>query len=127
MTDIPSEINGLAIRAKLGRDRFHAPEPWGNGWRLHSHRPPTTIIVTTDDWVPGEHTWLHASISHPTEMPSYEEMKALHAVVFGDRWAYMPFAPTAEHVNDHEFCLHLYGRSDGANVLPDFTHGLGTI
>lgn len=123
----PSQLNGLAIRALLGRDRWHPPIPWGNGWRFDGHSPETRLIVTVDEWVPGDYHWIHASISHPRELPTYEEIKHVHAAVFGTGWAYMPFAPPSQHVNYHEFCLHLWGREDGANVLPDFTHGLGSI
>jgi hypothetical protein len=48
-------------------------------------------------------------------------------VVFGDRWAYQVFAPPADHINLHNFALHLWGRLDGKPVLPDFTFGTGSI
>jgi hypothetical protein len=36
------------------------------------------------------------------------------------------FAPPSEHVNIHDHALHLWGRLDGARVLPDFGR-FGTI
>jgi hypothetical protein len=42
------------------------------------------------------------------------------------RKAIQVFAPVAEHVNIHEFCLHLWHCLDG-DPLPDFTRGGPTI
>jgi hypothetical protein len=37
------------------------------------------------------------------------------------------FAPPTDHVNIHEYALHLFGRLDGTPALPDFTAGSGSI
>ena len=47
----------------------------------------------------------------------------LHAAVFGAGYAYQVFAPPSEHVNIHEFALHLWGRLDGRSALPEFGAG----
>lgn len=54
--------------------------------------------------------WIHASISHPTRLPSYEELCHLKADVFGDDGIAAQMFPTkALHVNIHPNCLHLWG------------------
>jgi len=60
-------------------------------------------------------------------MPSYNDLAMLHAAVFESGWAYQVFVPPGEHVNLHDFALHLFGRLDGAPVLPDFTYGMRSI
>ena len=40
--------------------------------------------------------------------------------MFPEGWAYQVFAPPWAHINIHPNALHLWGRLDGANVLPDF-------
>jgi hypothetical protein len=51
----------------------------------------------------------------------------LHLGVFGRRrWAYQVFVPESEHVNIHPHALHLWGRADGTNALPNFGR-FGTI
>lgn len=73
-------------------------------------------------------TWIHASISHETRMPEYEELKMLHNMFIGsERFAYQLFVPTAKHVNCHPRCLHLWARLDGEAVTPDFTQGTGML
>jgi len=64
--------------------------------------------------------WLHASIAWQTWMPTYQDLVTLKKGVFGDRReAYQLFPPAARHVNIHAHALHLWGRADGARVLPD--------
>lgn len=103
--------------------------PFGpEGWQLDSLGAEVKgrVIVTAceeqdDEW------WVHASISWANRLPSYDDLKLLHAAVFGDGWAYLPFAPPAEHVNHAQYALHLFGRLDGAASMPDFTRGLKMI
>jgi len=123
-------VNGLRLRKALGRHSWQAAIGHGCcGWRIDAVDAGTRIIVT------GDHAsghaegvnWIHASISHPDEMPEYEDLKMLHRAVFGpDRWSYQVFAPEAEHVNIHAHVLHLFGRADGRPALPNFGR-FGTI
>lgn len=54
------------------------------------------------------------------EMPTYDDLCLLHRAVFKDGYAYQVFAPPSRHVNIHQYALHLWGRSDGKPVLPEF-------
>jgi len=71
--------------------------------------------------------WVHASIASTDQLPTYADLKLLHHAVFGDGWAYQVFAPPDDHVNIHEYALHIFGRLDGKPALPDFTNGTGSI
>lgn len=120
------DINALDIRRKLGRSTWKAPIPWGaDTWAFQRRDHSASVLVSVAHYDDAE--WIHASIAHPDEMPTYDDLKALQVAVFGDGWAYQVFAPPAEHVNIHSFALHLFGRLDGAAVLPDFTEGTGSI
>lgn len=120
-----SGISALQIRRTLGRAAWLAPIPWGLGWAF-KHRDGIGSIVVTPA-IYDDQTWIHASIAWNAEMPSYEDLKLLHRAVYGDGWAYQVFAPPSDHVNIHNFALHLFGRADGKPALPDFTEGTGSI
>jgi len=82
-----------------------------------------SIIVSHHTWEDGW-DWLHASINYQNVMPDYFDLKVLHLAVFGRaRWAYQIFAPEKEHVNITPNALHLWGRADGTQILPDFIVG----
>ena len=54
-------------------------------------------------------------------VPSYADLVAMHHAVWGKHgYAFQVFPPAHKHVNIHERVLHLWGRADGANCLPDF-------
>lgn len=115
-------LNALTIR-RLGRGAWSTPTPFGpDGWRFSDLGGDGHIIVTCATHDAEE--WVHASISRPDRIPSYDDLKHLHAAIFGDGWAYQVFAPPSEHVNIHATALHLFGRLDGKPVLPDFTEGV---
>lgn len=102
--------------------RESLPDDWsGDGYKLRHLATQTTLIVSAARWDRGD-VWVHASISHPAEVPTYDELCMVHRAVFGDRWAYQVFAPPARHVNYHDYCLHLWGRDgdEAGRVLPDF-------
>ena len=125
-------------------ERAHGPgwsaEPYeGNGWRFEHGPSRMRVIVSRShppqprtmaecpltgfkfvEPVPTAEPWLHASVSYPDRLPSYGELVMLHRAVFGDGYAFQVFAPPAKHVSIHPYCLHLWGRDDGANPLPDF-------
>ena len=92
--------------------------PGGLAMTFGRHAKKTTsIIVTVAEW--NGDPWLHASIAHPDRLPTYRELSALHRAVFGDGHAYQVFVGGTKH-NIHENALHLWGRADGTNALPDF-------
>lgn len=127
--DVPTTLNALGIRRKLGRENWSAPTRFGpDGWQF-DHLDGTGRVIVTVAPAPGSDAdWIHASISWVDHMPTYADLKLLHDVAFGDkRWAYQVFAPASDHVNIHERALHLYGRLDGQPALPDFTYGMGQI
>ena len=65
--------------------------------------------------------WIHASIAHSMEMPTYDDLTRLHYGVWrGAGFAYQVFAPDADHINIHAHALHLWGRDDGKPAIPDF-------
>lgn len=116
-------VDGLRLRRTLGREEWLPPEPFGpDGWKCDARDGVRRVIVTTSDLPDTEgQEWTHASISHVSRMPSYDELCQLHAAVWGtDGYSYQVFAARSSHVNIHEHALHLWGRSDGARVLPDF-------
>jgi hypothetical protein len=78
-----------------------------------------SVIVTQASH--GAAEWVHASIARERHMPTYADLARLHEAVFGSRrFAYQVFASADRHVNIHARALHLWGRADGRNVLPDF-------
>lgn len=85
---------------------------------LQNSRLRLTVLagITTEH----DGDWIHASICHHERMPDYAELKALHRAVFGDRVAYQWFGPDGQHINIRETVLHLWGKADGSNPLPDF-------
>jgi hypothetical protein len=96
------------------------PEPWGPaGLRIALGVRPGSVIVSQAP-IDGA-DWIHASIAWQDHLPTYRDLALLKDAVFGDqREAYQVFPPGDRHVNIHSFALHLWGRADGARVLPDF-------
>jgi hypothetical protein len=127
MTAVRDMIDVDAIRDRLGKDNWMPAEPLGeDAWTLQG--PGRRIIVSVDlDSEPGTE-WLHASVAYKDRwrLPSYSDLKQMHAAVFPDGHAYQCFVPPGDHVNITTNVLHLWGRLDGANVLPDFGR-FGTI
>jgi hypothetical protein len=120
-------VNALRIRKALGPTEWMPPEPYGpDGWCFGSTDFRRSIIVSAA-WMNGAE-WIHASIAYSDHvtMPTYQDLKTLHQAVFGEGYAYQIFVPTRDHVDLHETALHLWGRSDGKPVLPEFG-GMGTI
>lgn len=108
------------------------------GWRPENYgddsvkffSPTGMLIIVSfdpesfDDGVP----WLHASISHVSaaRLPSYSDLRQMAKAVWPQGNCYQAFVPDSDHVNLTPNVLHLWGRYDGASVLPDFGR-FGTI
>ncbi len=83
-------------------------------------------VIVSQDRIDGAR-WIHASISWKDHTPSYDDLATLKAAVFGDdREAYQVFPCRDRHINIHAHALHLWGRADGSQALPDFG-AMGTI
>jgi hypothetical protein len=125
---VRSPTDGRHARWAMGGDKLWQPaHPWGCcGWQMVSRPPGSSVIITRDHETDPDHVWVHASLAHRDRVPSYEELTKLKLAAFGSGWAYQVFAPPSEHVNIHDHALHLWGRLDGARVLPDFGR-FGTI
>jgi hypothetical protein len=104
----------------LGRSDWASPRVFGDGWLFDHVSGTGRILISPHHVMESLDRWIHASISWRDHMPSYVELSTLHRAVWPDGWAYQVFAPPAEHVNIHEYALHLFGRVDGAPALPDF-------
>lgn len=112
-------VDALRARKILGRDNYLVPQKFGlDGWCLRHINGTTSVIITVAAIDGAE--WIHASIAARAEMPSYEDMKRLHRAAFGNGYAYQVFAPPTQHVNIHQYALHLWGRVDGRPMLPEF-------
>lgn len=68
--------------------------------------PIHVVIVSLDHTQHG--TLLHASISRSDADPTWETIKALKAVVFGDKDAMMVLPKAELYCNIHEHCFHLW-------------------
>lgn len=124
-----ASFSGLEVRRRLGRNDWAPPEQYGpDGWYFKRTDGSATIIVSVADHEEDRVEWLHASMARPTFMPDYEDLVLLHHAVFGDGFAFQVFVPRSEHVNLHQFALHLWGRLDGKRPegIPDFGR-FGTI
>lgn len=115
-----TSFSPLNIKKLLGRyyTGVSRPAEFGpDGWQYTAAAPKRSFIVTAAEHDGVE--WVHASVASATEMPSYRDLAALHKAVFTG-YAYQVFAPPAQHVNIHEYALHLFGRLDGRAALPEF-------
>lgn len=119
----PTTVDGLRLRAVLGRALWKPPDRYGpDGWRLIRYDGTVSVLVSAASFDGVE--WIHASLArHDRTIPGYSELTLLHKAAFGDGWAYQLFAPRNDHVNIHEFALHIWGRADGAPALPNFGAG----
>ena len=128
-TKLPRDyLDAREISARL--PGWLKPEPFGDdGWSFEGPAgQQKRIFVTLDQESDPDNWWIHASISYSRNwrIPSYSDLKQMHAAVFGDGFAYQCFVPPSKHISITNNVLHLWGRYDGTNVLPDFGR-MGTI
>ena len=95
----------------------------GVTWAVFERTDLLRVIVSVDPFGQGERCklWRHASLSRIDRMPSYQDIADVKEDFVGPaNRAVMIFPPRAEHVNDHQFCLHLYHAVGNEDGLPDF-------
>jgi hypothetical protein len=114
-----TNVDPLRLRKVMGRHDWLAPTPFGpDGWAMLHRSQDHTIVTSVSDWDDGVE-YVHASFATTHRVPTYHELAQLHRAVF-DGYAYQVFAPPSQHVNIHEFALHLWGRLDGKPCMPEF-------
>lgn len=66
--------------------------------------------------------YIHASVARAKKLPTYGDLCFAKEWIFGPhRYAAQVFPAEREHVNIHEFCLHLWGTLDESEwPLPRF-------
>lgn len=70
-------------------------------------------VIVSEDTEESKRRWLHVSMSRRGRMPTYDDLATVKRVFIGDRLpAYQIFPVRKEHVNLHEFCLHLWAPLD---------------
>lgn len=117
---IAGSLRPLLVRRILGRDVWGIPRPYGpDGMILHRADGKRSVLVSVAPDSEGVE-WIHASIAGRDELPTYDELTQLHRAVWPSGFAYQCFVPPASHVNIHPYALHLWGRLDGLNPIPDF-------
>jgi hypothetical protein len=85
-----------------------------------------SVVFTADQSSGDGKTWLHVSMSRRSRMPTYEDMKEVKELFVGrNRQALQIFPKESEHVNIHNYCLHLWCAIEG-DGLPAFGE-MGTI
>lgn len=106
-------------------DGWSILQRFSDGYVLQE-RAGLRVIASTAPHEDGR-DWLHVSISREKRLPSYDDLKYVKSVIVGnDRWAAQFFPPASEHVNIHQFCLHLWTPLTGTLPWPNFGDG-GTI
>lgn len=120
-------IRDLPLHESIRRvypEGWRIVQPWGDGYGLEE-RSGLRVLVSTAPYEDRE--WMHVSLSRKDRLPSYADLQYVKEVVIGnDRWAAQLFPPRTDHVNLHQFCLHLWVPLDGALPWPNFGAG-GTI
>lgn len=88
----------LALYGNVGDDRagvFFIPHP----------RTAVTLKVIAS----SGYGWDHVSVSLPNRCPNWLEMDAVKRAFFHDHETVMQLhVPSADHVNFHPYCLHLW-------------------
>lgn len=73
--------------------------------------------------------WVHVSASYKDRLPSWDDLRAIKAILIGEsRYAYQVLPPSDHSVNIHKYCLHMFAPVDpDADLMPDFTRGGDSI
>lgn len=96
---MPSRMTELARRVAL--------LPFGVAFHAQ-HERGFSIIATVE----GQE--LHVSVSFPDCLPTWADLKFVKAMFWHPEADVIQFLPPeSEYVNEHEYCLHMYGDVEG--------------
>ena len=107
-------IVGMSNWKKVENFIYHGKscaEVWES---IHS---PIRVLKSKSTTSDGRH-WIHVSMSRPSRCPTHEELSEVKDLFIGtDIEAYQVFAKKEEHVNVHQYCLHLWAPVDGKRCV----------
>lgn len=76
-------------------------------------------IVANDASHPAAQGWEHVSVSFPDRTPTWEEMCWVKDQFWeAEETVFQLHPPRSEHVNNHNFCLHLWRNVNAEIALP---------
>jgi hypothetical protein len=143
VTDL-RDVHGELLRMRMGRHqgdeldvhgellwmRPFKPDPLPRGWRLErdgldgaTYAEDTGLFaILSGSREDDGRRWLHLSVSRPSRMPTWDDLKRARAALLGEeRYAYVVFPPAHTYVNIHPRCLHLWSPVEGDPPLPEFS------
>lgn len=83
------------------------------------------VIASAGEYEDGRE-WLHVSVSRKSRLPTYDELTRVKRDFIGDdKKAVFVLPEKQNHVNIHNYCLHLFYSAN--NPLPEFSNGAGLI
>lgn len=86
---------------------------------VHIHKIAGLQVLRSISTMQDGSQWLHVSVARRSRMPEYNDLTKVKKDFIGeDVEAYMVMAKAADHVNIHQFCLHLWAPSDPRLILP---------
>jgi hypothetical protein len=93
--------------------------PAGASWGYFQLGPLRIISGGTGNKNPQAEGWEHVSVSCIDRTPTWDEMKAVKEMFWGDDETVVQFHPArAAYVSQHPYCLHLWRRPGALLDLP---------
>lgn len=122
-------VNGIEVEVRrpllILAEGFRVDLDTDDGYRVV--RGDGLYVIVSEAKEMDGRWWRHVSFSFPDRLPTWADARLVKDTFIGEgRKAIQVFPPASEHVNIHPYCLHLFWCCDG-DVLPDFTHGSGTL
>jgi len=80
------------------------------------------VIVTVEELEDSDdkRQWLHVSLSRANKLPGWKDIQLVKDIFIGkDKTAIQVLPPADEHVNVHQFCMHLWCCLN-EKIIPDF-------
>jgi hypothetical protein len=103
----------LDVAPGPGWTELRSPSLWS---RIFRRRDGFLVIVSNEPHDGA--SWRHVSCSYPRRLPSWEDVRTVKRVFIGeDEDAMHRVPPKSEHVNVHDYCLHLWAR-EGVRLMP---------
>lgn len=99
----------LAEKGRVQRGAFATPRGANFGaFCIRSPADRGALQIIASDGSP-DIPWEHVSVSRTDRCPTWEEMCHVKRMFWNDDECVVQFhPPTSEHVNNHNYCLHLW-------------------